>query len=216
MYFMVNADESEPGTFKDRWIMDYDPHAMIEGSIIAAYAVRAGLCFIYIRGEFGWLVDRVQAAVDEAYRAGYLGPRHPRLRLLPRDDRAQGGRRLHLRRGDRPHQLDRGAQGAAEHQAAVPGGAGLPQAADHRQQRRNGGGGAADHPRRGGRLPAVRHREVARHQALERERSGASARASTRSRSGCRSASFSRRTSAAWPTARSSRRSSWAARRCRS
>jgi NADH-quinone oxidoreductase subunit F len=73
VYFMVNADESEPGTFKDRWIMDYDPHAMIEGSVIASYAVRAGLCFIYIRGEFGWLVDRVQAAVDEAYRAGYLG-----------------------------------------------------------------------------------------------------------------------------------------------
>jgi len=73
VYFMVNADESEPGTFKDRWIMDYDPHAMIEGSIIASYAVRAKLCFIYIRGEFGWLVDRVQAAVDEAYRAGYLG-----------------------------------------------------------------------------------------------------------------------------------------------
>jgi len=73
VYFMVNADESEPGTFKDRWIMDYDPHAMIEGSIIASYAVRAGLCFIYIRGEFGWLVDRVQTAVDEAYRAGYLG-----------------------------------------------------------------------------------------------------------------------------------------------
>jgi len=73
VYFMVNADESEPGTFKDRWIMDYDPHAMIEGAILSSYAVGAGLCFIYIRGEFGWLIDRVQAAVDEAYAAGYLG-----------------------------------------------------------------------------------------------------------------------------------------------
>ncbi len=73
VYFMVNADESEPGTFKDRWIMDYDPHAMIEGAILSSYAVGARLCFIYIRGEFGWLIDRVQKAVDEAYAAGYLG-----------------------------------------------------------------------------------------------------------------------------------------------
>ncbi len=73
VYLFVNADESEPGTFKDRWIMDYDPHAMIEGAIISSYAVRARMCFIYIRGEFGWLIDRVQAAVDEAYAAGYAG-----------------------------------------------------------------------------------------------------------------------------------------------
>jgi len=73
VYFFVNADESEPGTFKDRFLMDYDPHLMIEGSIISSYAVGASLCFIYIRGEFGWLVDRVQAAVDEAYARGYLG-----------------------------------------------------------------------------------------------------------------------------------------------
>ncbi len=75
VYLMVNGDESEPGTFKDRWIMDYDPHAMIEGAIIAAYAIGARLCFVYIRGEFGWLVRRVEAAVAEAYAAGYLGPR---------------------------------------------------------------------------------------------------------------------------------------------
>jgi len=73
IYFMVNADESEPGTFKDRFLLDYDPHMVIEGSIISSWAVRAKLCVIYIRGEFGWLVDRVQAAVDQAYAAGYLG-----------------------------------------------------------------------------------------------------------------------------------------------
>jgi NADH-quinone oxidoreductase subunit F len=73
VYFMVNADESEPGTFKDRYLLDYDPHLMLEGAIISCYAVNASLCFIYIRGEFGWLVDRVQKAVDEAYAAGYLG-----------------------------------------------------------------------------------------------------------------------------------------------
>jgi NADH-quinone oxidoreductase subunit F len=73
VYFFVNADESEPGTFKDRYLMDYDPHLSIEGAIISCYAVGARTCFYYIRGEFGWLVDRVQRAVDEAYAAGYLG-----------------------------------------------------------------------------------------------------------------------------------------------
>ncbi|MEN8006985.1 MAG: NADH-quinone oxidoreductase subunit NuoF [Candidatus Krumholzibacteriota bacterium] len=73
VYFFVNADESEPGTFKDRYLLDYDPHQTLEGTIISCFAVQAKLAFIYIRGEFGWLVDRVQAAVDEAYAAGYLG-----------------------------------------------------------------------------------------------------------------------------------------------
>ena len=73
VYFFVNADESEPGTFKDRYCLDYDPHQTLEGTIISCFAVKAKLAFIYIRGEFGWLVDRCQAAVDEAYAAGYLG-----------------------------------------------------------------------------------------------------------------------------------------------
>ncbi len=73
IYFMVNADESEPGTFKDRYLLDYDPHLVLEGAIISSYAVRAKLCFVYIRGEFGWLVDRMEKAVEEAYAAGYLG-----------------------------------------------------------------------------------------------------------------------------------------------
>jgi NADH-quinone oxidoreductase subunit F len=73
IYFFVNADESEPGTFKDRYLLDYDPHQTIEGTIISCFAVKAQTAFIYIRGEFGWLIDRVQKAVDEAYAAGYLG-----------------------------------------------------------------------------------------------------------------------------------------------
>ena len=73
VYFFVNADESEPGTFKDRLLLDYDPHQTLEGTIISCFAVRAKTAFIYIRGEFGWLIDRVQVAVDEAYAAGYLG-----------------------------------------------------------------------------------------------------------------------------------------------
>jgi len=73
VYFMVNADESEPGTFKDRYLLDYDPHQTLEGTIISCYAVGAKLAYIYIRGEFGWLIDRTEQAVQEAYAAGYLG-----------------------------------------------------------------------------------------------------------------------------------------------
>jgi NADH-quinone oxidoreductase subunit F len=72
-YLICNADESEPGTFKDRILLESDPHQMIEGIIISCYAVRAKLAFIYMRGEFYLGAKRTQAAVDEAYAAGYLG-----------------------------------------------------------------------------------------------------------------------------------------------
>ncbi len=73
VFFMVNADESEPGTFKDRYLLDYDPHLVLEGAAISSFAVGADLCFVYIRGEFGWLVERMEQAVAEAYAAGLLG-----------------------------------------------------------------------------------------------------------------------------------------------
>ena len=72
-YLVVNADESEPGTCKDIPIMLANPHALIEGVIIASYAIRANHAFIYIRGEVPHVIRRVDAAVREAYAAGYLG-----------------------------------------------------------------------------------------------------------------------------------------------
>jgi NADH-quinone oxidoreductase subunit F len=72
-YLCVNADEGEPGTFKDRYIMEDDPHALIEGSIICSYAVNAHAAYIYVRGEFKEPMARVQSAIDEAYAKGYLG-----------------------------------------------------------------------------------------------------------------------------------------------
>ena len=72
-YLCVNADESEPGTFKDREIMEKDPHLMIEGSIIASYAIKAEVCFVYIRGEFTLAGRRLEQAIQEAYFKGYLG-----------------------------------------------------------------------------------------------------------------------------------------------
>lgn len=70
---VVNADESEPGTCKDRLLMEYDPHQMIEGILIAGLAVDAHVGYIYIRGEYRYLIEKVDRALDEAYAKGYLG-----------------------------------------------------------------------------------------------------------------------------------------------
>ncbi|MHB8420010.1 MAG: NADH-quinone oxidoreductase subunit NuoF [Myxococcales bacterium] len=72
-YLCVNADESEPGTFKDRYILDNDPHSLIEGLAIAAYAIGAHKAYVYVRGEFKRQAERLEAALREAYASGYLG-----------------------------------------------------------------------------------------------------------------------------------------------
>ncbi len=72
-YFVVNADESEPGTCKDTPMMMANPHVLIEGVIIGSYAIRANYAFIYIRGEVTHVVRRVQQAIEDAYTAGLLG-----------------------------------------------------------------------------------------------------------------------------------------------
>jgi NADH-quinone oxidoreductase subunit F len=72
-YLVVNADEGEPGTCKDAPLMMADPHSLIEGVVIASYAVRSNHAFIYLRGELVHAGRRLQHAIDEAYAAGYLG-----------------------------------------------------------------------------------------------------------------------------------------------
>jgi NADH-quinone oxidoreductase subunit F len=72
-YLVVNADESEPGTFKDRQLLERDPHQLIDGIIITSVANEVHHAFIYIRGEYAKPARRVQAAVDQAYARGYLG-----------------------------------------------------------------------------------------------------------------------------------------------
>jgi len=72
-YVICNADESEPGTFKDRLLIEKDPHATIEGTILAAYAIQSHTAFIYIRGELVFGSKVLQGAIDEAAQAGYLG-----------------------------------------------------------------------------------------------------------------------------------------------
>jgi NADH-quinone oxidoreductase subunit F len=73
-YLCCNADESEPGTFKDREIMRWTPHALIEGCAIGSYAIGAETCYIYIRGEFTEPLERMETAVREARAAGVIGP----------------------------------------------------------------------------------------------------------------------------------------------
>ncbi|HJU63940.1 MAG TPA: NADH-quinone oxidoreductase subunit NuoF, partial [Candidatus Binatia bacterium] len=72
-YLICNADESEPGTFKDRLLIEKDPHAIIEGTLIAAYAIQSHTAFIYIRGELAFGAKRLEQAVHEVLGAGYIG-----------------------------------------------------------------------------------------------------------------------------------------------
>jgi NADH-quinone oxidoreductase subunit F len=72
-YLVCNADEGEPGTFKDRVLMEHDPHGVIEGIILSSYACEVEHAFIYIRGEYDLSYQRLRLATDQAYQRGYLG-----------------------------------------------------------------------------------------------------------------------------------------------
>ena len=72
-YLLCNADESEPGTFKDRYLMEKLPHLLIEGMITSSYALGANTSYIYIRGEYSWIVRILEIAIAEAYAQGWLG-----------------------------------------------------------------------------------------------------------------------------------------------
>ncbi|WCO66724.1 NADH-quinone oxidoreductase subunit NuoF [Iamia majanohamensis] len=72
-YLVVNGDESEPGTYKDRLLMERDPHQLIEGVLIACYAIGCAQAFLYVRGEMAVAQERIAAALNEAYAKGYVG-----------------------------------------------------------------------------------------------------------------------------------------------
>jgi NADH-quinone oxidoreductase subunit F len=72
-YLCANADEGEPGTFKDRWVLEHAPHLLVESMLITSYALGVRHAFVYIRGEFDLPYRRIQGAIDEAYAAGLLG-----------------------------------------------------------------------------------------------------------------------------------------------
>src|SRR4029077_6055848 len=72
-HLVVNADESEPGTFKDRYLMEFIPHYLIEGMIVSSFALGSNVSYIYIRGEYAWIVDILEKAIAEAKQNGFLG-----------------------------------------------------------------------------------------------------------------------------------------------
>ncbi len=72
-YLICNADEMEPGTFKDRLLMEVDPHSLVEGMITAAYTLQANVAYIFLRAEYHVAAKRLQAAIDDCYAKGYLG-----------------------------------------------------------------------------------------------------------------------------------------------
>jgi NADH-quinone oxidoreductase subunit F len=72
-HLVCNADESEPGTFKDRYLMEFIPHLLIEGLVVSSYALGSNVTYIYIRGEYAWIIDILETAISEARANGFLG-----------------------------------------------------------------------------------------------------------------------------------------------
>ena len=100
-YFVVNADEMEPGTFKDRLLMEGDPHLLIDGMIIASYAIQASKAYIFLRGEYTDSEKILRKALAQAYERGYLGRNILDHRLRSRHHIAHQRGALYLRRRDR-------------------------------------------------------------------------------------------------------------------
>lgn len=95
-YIVCNADESEPGTFKDRYLMQRIPHLLIEGMITSSFALGANTSYIYIRGEYFYVARILEAAIEEAYAAGWLGKKYFRNRLFFGFICTSGSRSLYL------------------------------------------------------------------------------------------------------------------------
>src|SRR5713226_425510 len=72
-YLIANADEMEPGTFKDRLLLEGDPHQLLESMIVSAYAIRADVAYVFLRGEYTVAAERLTRAITEAYQGNYLG-----------------------------------------------------------------------------------------------------------------------------------------------
>ncbi len=95
-YLAVNGDEGEPSTFKDHMLVEGDPHQVIEGVIITAFAIQCHTAFIYLRGEFGLGAERLGQAIADAYDKGFIGKNS--IPFRPRDQPASRRRRQHRRR----------------------------------------------------------------------------------------------------------------------
>ena len=165
-YILANGDESEPGTCKDRPLLEMDPHQLIEGMVIAGKAVDAHRGFIYIRGEYRYVLDIMDAAISEAYAKGYLGQKYSRQRLRFRPDHAHRRGRLRMRRRIGADGISGRQARLSAHPAALPCGGRLVWLPDGDQQRGNAEHRAGDHPRRRRMVRRPRHAQKWRHAPL--------------------------------------------------
>ena len=165
-YVIVNADEGDPGAYMDRSLLEGNPHLILEGLAIGAYAVGAHEGFIYVRQEYPLAVENIILAIEKAEEYGFLGKRHPGFGLRFHRERAHGRRRVRLRRVERPDD-GAGRQGgrtpAEVHPHRGQGGLGPAQRAE---QRRDLGQRAAHHQRRRRLVRRIRDRGQQGHQDL--------------------------------------------------
>ena len=189
-YLVCNADESEPGTFKDRVLLEGDPFAIVEAMTIAAFATGAlaGLPLHPRRVPRG-RGARSRAAIDRRARGRAARRGHPRLGLRLRHRAPPRRRRLHLRRGDGAVRVDRGQARRAAQQAAVPGRGRAVRQADRRQQRRDAGQRPAHRARAAARRSPGSGPRARPVRSCSACRATSPGRASTRSSSGRRCAS---------------------------
>ena len=136
-YVICNADEGDPGAFMDRSVLESDPHSVLEGMAIAAYAVGASQGFIYVRAEYPLAISRLADGHQAGEAAGPAGQRHLRIALQLQHRPAHRRGRLRLRRGDGADGLDRRQARRAAAAPAVPGGERPVGQPDADQQRRD-------------------------------------------------------------------------------
>ena len=169
-YICCNADESEPGTFKDHVLMERNPHLLFEGCLIGCHAIGAKVAYIYIRGEFYHVQEVLEAELAKARAAGYIGKN-----ILGTGFDCE----IYVHRGAGAYEAGEetaliesleGQARAAAHQAAVPGGRGPLRLSDGRQQRRDALQRAAHHRARRRVVREDRPREERRAEALLHQR----------------------------------------------
>lgn len=119
-YVAVNADESEPGTFKDREIMEKNPYQFLEGVMLCAYAVSANVAYIYLRGEFWELAAELDKHIAKLHKKKIAGRELVRQRLFTDHPHPPGGRCLHLRRRNRDARIAGRQTGPAAFAPALP------------------------------------------------------------------------------------------------
>ena len=181
---VCNADEGEPGTFKDRLLLRQHADLIFEGMTVAAYGIGATQGFVYLRGEYRYLLDALRDTLERRRQAGLLGKAicgRAGLRLRRRDPRRGG--LLRVRRGIRAGRVARGQARHPAQPAAAAGREGLPRAADRREQRRELLRGGADPAAWRGLVPQPRHARARRAPSCCRSRATASGPASTSTRS---------------------------------